>query len=129
MAQCEWAILCDYAFRDEGRKTCVIGIFDRIFTKGVPSAHHQAALVLRLSGQPGEQTHVRVELVRPTGGGLAKLEADVTLGPNAGADVQLNFAGMPLPDYGTYSFNVYLDDDLGKTIPFQVVSPPSVGPS
>lgn len=28
MAECEWAIVCDYAFLDAGGKMCLIGIFD-----------------------------------------------------------------------------------------------------
>ena len=55
MAECDWAILCDYAFQDIGRKTCLIGVFDRIFALTVPTVLVQAAIGLKLLGTPGEQ--------------------------------------------------------------------------
>jgi hypothetical protein len=125
MATCEWVILCDYAFRDEGRKTCIIGIFDRVFTRGVPSSHPQVALVMRLHGDAGERVPVRVEIARPTGAGLAKLQADVDLGQPGRSDVHMNFVGLPLPDFGTYSINVYFADELVRTALFVVATPPS----
>lgn len=39
MAKVQWAHLCDYAFFDEGRKPCLIGIFKAILTPRVPSQH------------------------------------------------------------------------------------------
>ena len=44
MAECDWAILCDYSFLDVSRKMCLIGIFDKITAANVPATHHQAAL-------------------------------------------------------------------------------------
>ena len=68
MAECEWAILCDHTFKDEHGKICLIGIFDRISAKSVPTTHHQLAVVMKFVGDPKEQIRFRVEIVRPTGG-------------------------------------------------------------
>src|SRR2546422_315249 len=107
MAECDWAILCDYAFLDFGRKMCMIGIFDRVFAATVPSSLHLAALAMRLLGQPREMVNFRVEVIRPTGGQLAAFEGSVQFGDTGTSELQFNIAGLPLPDYGIYSFNIY----------------------
>jgi hypothetical protein len=125
MAECEWAILCDYSFLDVNRKVCLIGIFGQITAANVPAIHHQAALALRMMGDPQEKIQIRVEVTRPTGGLLAKMEGEVTLAETGAGELQLNIAGLPLPDYGPYSFAVYVDDALSRTAVFNVVPPPT----
>jgi hypothetical protein len=56
MARCDWAIVCDYAFLDDNRKMCMVGVFDRIFATAVPAVHHQASFVLKLIGEPSTHT-------------------------------------------------------------------------
>jgi len=124
VAECDWVILCDYAFHDIGRKTCLIGIFDRIFAPSVPTAHHQAALAVKLVGDPKEKVAFKVEITRPAGGTLANLGGEVELGDSGTGELQFNMAGLPLPDYGLYAFNVYLGDQLAKTAGFTVAPLP-----
>lgn len=107
MAECAWVILCDYAFLDVGRKSCIIGVFDRVFAPAVPSALHQSALVVRILGQANQSLHFRVEIVRPTGGQLARFEGDARCGETGSVDLQMNMAGLPMPDFGLYGFNVF----------------------
>jgi hypothetical protein len=121
MAVCTWAVLCDYAFLDAQGKTCLIGIFDRITTRGVPSVHGQAALVLRLRGEPNESVRVRVEVIRPTGAPQGRMEQEVQLTPQGESAVQLNIVGLPLPDFGRYAFSIAVNDETQQTIEFQVV--------
>jgi len=111
MAECEWAILCDYAFQDVARKTCAIGIFDRVFAAAVPAQHHQAAFVFKLIGDAHETVDFRVDITRPTGGLIGSIGGRVTL-PDAGmADIITNLQGMPLPDYGVYTFALMIGAD------------------
>jgi hypothetical protein len=125
MAECEWAILCDYAFLDLNRKTCMIGVFDKIFASSVPSALHQSALAIKFSGAANETVNFKVQILRPIGSGqLASLEGNVTLVETGTAEMQFNIVGLPLPDYGAYAFNVYSGDVLLKTITFLVDRPP-----
>jgi hypothetical protein len=128
MAECDWAILCDYAFLDVRRKICLIGIFDRIFTQAVPSIQHQAALAMKIVGQPGEHVALRVEVVRPTGGQLVKFEGNVDLGDTGAAEVQFGIVSLPIPDFGLYSFNVFIGDELAETVGFLVMQPPQMQP-
>ena len=124
MAECEWAILCDYAFLDVHRKTCLVGVFDRVNTPRVPSVLHQSALALKLLGNPNENVAFKIEVVRPTGGALATFEGSVQLVDTGTAELQFNMAGLPLPDYGAYAFNIHSGNALLKTITFVVAPVP-----
>ena len=124
MAECEWAILCDYAFQDVARKTCLIGAFDRIFAAAVPAQHHQAALVVRFSGEPTEKVKFRVEITRPSGGTVGTLNGEIQLGDTGGGEFIANIAGLPIPDWGAYAFSIYAGDEKApKVITFTVTKP------
>jgi hypothetical protein len=121
MARCDWAVVCDHAFLDENRKMCMIGIFDRVFAAAVPAVHHHAAVVLRLIGEPRERVQIRVDIVRPSGEVLGKIEGMAELGDDGTSQLNLGLRGLPLPDFGIYAFNIYLGDQLDKTIGVTVV--------
>lgn len=123
MAEVDWAILCDYAFLDVGRKTCLIGAFSQIFAAAVPATHPQVALVVRFTGQPQEQIKVRLEIVRPItagGGTIGSVNNEIKLGANGAMEFTTNIVGLPLPDWGDYAFNIHIDEKLGKTVTFTV---------
>jgi hypothetical protein len=124
MAECDWAILCDYAFQDIGRKTCLIGVFDRIFALTVPTVLIQAAIGLKLLGFPGEQVAFRVEIIRPTGSQLATFGGNVVIAENGSLEVQVRMAGLQLPDFGVYGLNIYAGEVLAKNVSFLVTKPP-----
>jgi uncharacterized protein DUF6941 len=126
MADVEWAMMCDYAFQDSGRKSCLIGIFDRVFATNVPTALVRSSLAIKVVGDPKEKVRVRIEIVRPTGGVLSTLQVDVELGDNGVAEVQAGIQGMPLPDWGIYGFNIYVgEESKPKTIMITVSQPPA----
>ncbi|MBI1955040.1 MAG: hypothetical protein HYS38_01455 [Acidobacteria bacterium] len=128
MADVDWAILCDYAFLDVGRKTCIIGVFQRIFVNSVPAHHHQLALVIRFIGEPGETVKFKIEIVRPPesgGGTVGAVGNEIKLGDTGTAEFITQIAGLPLPDYGAYSFNIYADENKPpKAVTFTVERPP-----
>jgi hypothetical protein len=129
MAECDWAILCDYAFLDVNRKMCLIGAFNQIHSARVPAKHPQAALAVKLVGEAGEKVSIRLEIVRPTGGVLGKVDGEVQLGDAGTGEIQMQIVDLPLPDWGLYSFNLYLGDQLAKTLGFTVnqTAPPKPG--
>jgi len=124
MAECDWAILSDYAFLDVSRKMCLIGVFDRIYATAVPTALHQSSIAMKMLGNPGENVSFRIEIIRPTGGQLASVQGSVLVLDSSSADVQLNIAGLALPDYGAYSVNVYVGNELSRVTTFVVSQPP-----
>ena len=127
MATCDWALLCDYAFLDVNRKLCLIGIFDRVVAPAVPATQHQAALALKFVGEPKEDVRLRVEVVRPTGEILAKLEGGGELGEGGTAEIHLGMAGVPLPEFGIYAFNRYIGERLARTVGVTVSRAPESG--
>ena len=124
MAESDWAILCDYAFLDERQKICMIGVFDRVLVRSVPSTLHQSSLAIRLLGDPNAEIDFRVEIIRPTGSELAKFEGPAKISETGSCQIQVNMAGLPLPDYGIYGFNIFIDNELVKTANFIVAHPP-----
>jgi len=129
MVECDWAVLCDYAFLDSGGKMCLIGIFDRIFAKTVPAIHPHAALAIQLRGDPNEPASVRIEIIRPTGASLARVEGSGVMSVQGGAGLQLNLSPLQLPDYGAYDCNVVVNDQRSYTAKFTVQPVPSRGPN
>ena len=126
MAECEWAVMCDYAFQDVGRKTCLIGIFDRIFTQAVPAQHHQAAFAFKVTGDPNEEVAFKMEITRPSGGTLGAIGGKIRIPPAGTVDVIANLQGMPLPDFGAYAFSLYFGEPPvpAKTIGVTVAKSP-----
>jgi len=127
MAECEWAVFCDYAFLDAQGKMCLIGIFNRIFVKAVPAIHPQAALVLQLLGKPKEAVAVRIEIVRPTGASLHRIDGSGEISEDGGAGLQLSLSPIQLPDYGEYDCNIYVNDERAYTAKFRVTQVPGGG--
>lgn len=123
MADVEWAMMCDYAFKDSGNKSCLVGIFDRIYATGVPTALNRASLAFKIAGEPKEKVTIKIEFVRPTGGVLTTLQADVEVGDNGAGEVQATIQGMPLPDFGPYAINLYIGDELSKAVGITVAEP------
>ena len=123
MAVCEWAILCDYTFKDERGKICVIGIFDRIVAASVPTTQHQAAIVMKFIGDADEQVKFKVEIVRPTGGLLGTITGESKLGTSGTLEANLNLKELPLPDWGPYAFSIYVNDAPAKPLTFTVDKP------
>ena len=121
MATCEWAILCDYTFKDERGKMCVIGIFDRIFAVNVPTHQNQAAIVMKLTGDVGEKVEFKAEIIRPTGGTLGKITGNGTINDSGTLEINVNVQRMPLPDWGIYSFNIQVSEGPVKPLTFTVI--------
>jgi hypothetical protein len=115
MADCEWIILCDYAFQAVPGKLCLIGIFDTIFATKAPAAHPRAAVGFGLVGEPGESGEAKLEIIGTTGAIIAKTTAGFTL-PDAGsAQGLIDIPQLVLPEFGRYAIQI----DLGETIPKQ----------
>jgi|SRR5678816_2060314 hypothetical protein len=124
MADCDWMILCNYAFRDEGKRTCLIGTFDRIFVKNVPTMRSSMALAFKLIGDPDERVLFKMQLIRPTGGELAQMGGETRLSDLGTNEINLNFAGVQLPDFGIYAFNLLINDQLVRAATFTVSKAP-----
>lgn len=122
MARCEWAHICDHAFLDQIGKPCIIGIFKAIFTERVPATHTTCALAIQLALEPGEAVHLRVVMLRPDRQdplldiqrslGVLQVETHVVIA---------NLANLPLPDFGPYEIQIFVNGNLAHTLTIHVL--------
>jgi len=126
------ACLCDSAADYQG-KLCILGAFDTIIAPRFPATHTNCALALRFVLRAGDEGahRILVTLSDPDGRNVL---------PGGGANVTLNFAGVPaathfassncvislqglvLPAAGAYSFDVYWDGEVAIRVPLQVLA-------
>jgi hypothetical protein len=115
VADCEWIIVCDYAFRAERGKLGMIGVFDTVFVKQLPTKHSRAAICFNIVGEPGEHVEIKLEVIGPTGQVVLKTNTEFTL-PDAGsAQGLIDVQGLVLSELGRYAVQV----DLGESVPRQ----------
>ena len=102
--------LCDYSFPGENGKPCIIGIFDRIGVSGFPAAHPLMSIAIQLRGTAHETVPIKIELGRPNGGVLVRMEGQVAVGDGGGAFINFNLVNTQFPDAGRYTVNVFSAD-------------------
>jgi hypothetical protein len=115
MADCDWIILCDYAFPAMHGKLCMVGIFDMIFATAVPAAHARAFIGFSLVGEPGEKGEAKLEIIGPTGQVVSSAKAAFTLPELGSAFGALEVQNLVLPEFGRYAIQI----DLGESLPKQ----------
>lgn len=113
MAELEYMHICDHAFVTDGGKQCIIGIFEQVFASNFPATHASMFVAARLTGTPNEPVAVKVEIGRPNGDALASAQANITIGQDAAANLQVNFIGVQFPEAGRYTVKVSV---AGKTL-------------
>jgi hypothetical protein len=107
MAEVEYLHVCDSAFMAEGGKHCIIGIFDVINALNFPAAHPTLTIAMRLRGQAHEVVPLKIELGRPNGNVIASVPAaEITVGPDGSAFVNMNMVGTQFPEPGRYTVKV-----------------------
>jgi hypothetical protein len=123
MAECEWILLCDYAFVVMPGKVSAVGIFDTIFAHGVPTIHPQAFVVFNVLGEPGEHVAATLEIIGPTGKTLAKAEVKATLPDSGGAQTFVALKDLTLAEFGRHALQVDFGDGHPKSAWFTLVRP------
>ncbi|WP_419167809.1 DUF6941 family protein [Candidatus Palauibacter sp.] len=124
------AVLADLAIRSEDGKLSVIGLFDGIRVGNLPAKHSQLSLVLRMtaeSSETGREHPIQIRCMDADGESLLTINGEVTPQPPphpdlpATVDQIINIKGMRFEKYGGYSFSIFIDSDLKKTVQLQVV--------
>ena len=113
MAEVEYLHICDSAFAAEGGKHCIIGIFDVIHATSFPAVHPIMAIAMRVLGQAHEPIAIKLELGRPTGEALLTMPMDITVGPDGGANINVNLVNTQFPEAGRYVIKV---SSAGRTL-------------
>lgn len=120
MARVDWAHLCDYAFFDENRKVCIIGVFDCINVVRVPTTHTRAVLAVEFKGDPEEILESRVQVLRPDHGELLNTGGSIQLSSIGHAHLILGMDNLNLPDVGPYEIRLLVNGKISKIVPFEV---------
>jgi hypothetical protein len=116
MAECDWIILCDYAFPAMHGKLGLIGVFDTIYAKALPVTHHRAAIGFAIIGEPGERVQPKIEIISPTGKVLATAALGPLVLPNqGGAFAHVDVAGLKMADWGRHAIQIDLGDGDQKS--------------
>ena len=115
MAECDWIILCDYAFPALHGKLGLIGIFDTIYTKTVPIRHPRAAIGVAIIGEPGEKVQAKLEIISPTGKPLAKGQIGMTLPNQGSAFAHIDLQNLLLAEWGRHAIQLDFGDGVPKS--------------
>jgi hypothetical protein len=110
MAEVEYMHICDYAFRAEGGKACIIGIFDVIGAPSFPVTHPHMVIAIQLRGSAHETVPIKIELGRPNGDVVAGLDGQVGVGGDGGAFINFNLLTTTFPEPGRYTVKVSSGD-------------------
>lgn len=105
----ELIAVADYAMNAEDKKLSVIGIFDKIFVKSVPSHHPRFSFVVTVSGDPRSHEDMKMKVMAPSGKEAFSADVHVVLGENGKANLISNFEGFPLTEIGRYAFALEKD--------------------
>ena len=107
MAECEWAILCEYPFRDAQRRLGMIGIFDAIVLAELPQPLRHGWLNLKFRGEPGERVAFAVRIF-PPGTDVIDTPRPPTpvIGENGSTEMSLDLQDLTLERFGTYEFEI-----------------------
>ncbi len=127
-----FAVLADYANVSREGKLNVMGIFDRVFARQLPSRFPPMQLVVRLEAAPDEldrEHAIRIQLADPDGAALFDINGTFTpRGAEPGHPVSVNhvirLADLPLQRTGTHTISIWVDDDRKREVPLRVDEPP-----
>ena len=125
--QVESFMLCDAATAGGG-KLNVLGAFDAIYAKTVPTKHPACALALRIRFDRAEQGkhQIKLAMVDADGKPIGKFPestCEVKMADNQSFAVInqiVNLIGLPLKDYGNYAIDLSIDNRHEASLPLEV---------
>ena len=131
--KCQLAALCDAANMSANGKLNILGEFDTLFTRQVPAVHPCMVFVAKLkSGEAdiGAHTfHLRVvdddmNLVTSVDGKF-EVRSQPVPGIESGFPVILQIGNAAFGDYGSYMFELRVDDKKMCELPLHVRKAPT----
>jgi hypothetical protein len=106
MVDVEYMHVCDYAFSAQGGKPSVIGIFETIQGGSFPITHPHMCIAVQLRAQPHARVPVVVELAKPNGEVLGRIDGEVPASSEGGCFIHLTMVNMVFPEAGRYAVKV-----------------------
>jgi len=96
--------LADYAMTSEDKKLSIIGIFDKIFVRTLPTTHARMAFVVTFVGEPNSEETLALRILGPSGNEEFNADVKISFGTNGRFNFVSNFEGFPVKEVGTYRF-------------------------
>ncbi|HEY1794376.1 MAG TPA: hypothetical protein VGG34_15785 [Opitutaceae bacterium] len=128
------ACLCDSA-ADYNGKLCILGAFDTIHVKQLPTIHPFCSVALRILLKEGDMGPHKIQmgLIDQDGRDMlpnGKISIDFKVPPLPessffmSSNCVLNLQGLMLPAAAQYSFDVAIDGNILVRVPMQVIKVP-----
>lgn len=124
-----YAHICDYASISREGKLSAMGIFDRIYVPAFPGVQNLMHLAYELELRPAELRQpfdLTIKLVNQDGAvlvemaGRGSIDAQVQAGTPLRVPQILALGGVPLPQAGSYSLDIFINGDHKYAVTFFV---------
>ncbi len=120
-------LLCDAATDQQG-KLNILGAFDNIFAKKVPTMHPACAVAARIRFEKIEEgSHtIRIHIIDEDGKSIGpKLQGNINVRIGDDADstatnIVLNIQRLKFEKYGQYRIDIAIDNQIKASLPFHV---------
>lgn len=125
-------LLCDAATDQQG-KLNILGAFDNIFAKKVPTMHPACAIAARIRFEKIEEgSHpIRIHIIDEDGKSIGpKLEGNVNVRigddvDSTATNIVLNIQRLKFEKYGQYRIDLAVDNQIKGSLPFNVREAPN----
>ena len=105
-------IMCDSAIIDrDTSKISLIGIFEGFKSKSKPAIYPQFTIFTRFENGDGKHSHNVKIRQNNSKNIIAELKGEINFSIKGNAQHVGSFIGLPFPDFGKYTIEVYLDDN------------------
>jgi hypothetical protein len=114
----DFLALCDFAMTSAEGKLSIIGIFDRMFVRDVPSSFLRFFIVAIVRGESDSTVKITYLVKTPSKKeALNPKEIMVKIGSSGKANLTVDVANFPLPEVGEYQLIIKADGkELGSTL-------------
>ena len=120
-------LLCDAATDQQG-KLNILGAFDNIYAKKVPTVHPACAIAARIRFEKVEEGNhpIRINIIDEDGKSIApKLDGNVNVRigddvDSRAANIVLNIQRLKFEKYGQYRIDLAIDNQIKGSLPFHV---------
>jgi hypothetical protein len=129
----DFAVLADYALIDQQGKLSVMGIFQHVWVGNFPAVHPRTHLVIRVRGRRTEiGSHaIRIRFVDADNTELLGGEGSVQFSEPAAGVTEVEAGAVlvfdvPLPQPGSYAFEITLDGGGVTRVPLTAARAPGI---
>ncbi|MBA7628660.1 hypothetical protein ES703_36155 [subsurface metagenome] len=120
-------LLCDAATEQQG-KLNVLGAFDNISAKKMPTMHPACAIAARIRFEKIEEGNhpIRIHIIDEDGKSIGpKLQGNINVSirddvDSTTANIVLNILRLKLEKYGQYRIDLAIDNQIMGSLPFNV---------